>query len=277
VLRDFVRSLKEKRAACTVRNVVNTLTVFLHDALAEEWITLPANPMEHPLVREIIPVQRTKAGRRTIIHLSLKQFAALLASPTLDEAWRVRYLVAGLTGLDDGELAGLKWDDLELDADPPRLEVRRALRLTGKKGKPDMGPPKRDSRYRTVPLHPLVIEALQQWRDGRCTQLLGAKPEGNDPVFPSDRGRAHRPRSAAQLRDDLRAAGLSDTYEGFNITFKALRRSFASWLEAADVSRERRDRLMGHVPEGVGPTHYTHAELRRLYDAVCSIILPAAG
>ena len=55
----------EPLAAYSVRNIANTITMFFDDAMAEEWIDLPANPMRHPGVRKEIPCADTVAGRRT--------------------------------------------------------------------------------------------------------------------------------------------------------------------------------------------------------------------
>ncbi|HVJ94904.1 MAG TPA: tyrosine-type recombinase/integrase [Labilithrix sp.] len=46
--------------------------------------------------------------------LPKEHLEALVTSSMVDEHWRLRYLVACLTGLRDGELTGLTWGDLEL-------------------------------------------------------------------------------------------------------------------------------------------------------------------
>ena len=42
-------------AASTVRNKFNSLSKMLDDAIAEEWIALPANPMRGKKIRELLP------------------------------------------------------------------------------------------------------------------------------------------------------------------------------------------------------------------------------
>ena len=37
------------------------------------------------------------------------------------------YMLAATTGMRRGELLGLRWQDVDLDSEPPRLQVRRSL------------------------------------------------------------------------------------------------------------------------------------------------------
>jgi integrase len=50
---------------------------------------------------------------------------------TKDHRFGDLWLVAALTGLRRGELLGLRWTDLELDAEAPLLRVRRSLSVIG--------------------------------------------------------------------------------------------------------------------------------------------------
>ena len=66
-----VRKLLREGAALapfTCRNVVNTLTAFYEDVIAEEWVSLPANPMRHPGVRKEVPAGESKAGRNVVLY-----------------------------------------------------------------------------------------------------------------------------------------------------------------------------------------------------------------
>jgi integrase len=87
---------------------------------------------------------------------------------------RTLMLTAVFTGLRGSELRGLRWQDLDLKKG--ELHVRqRADRYNV------MGKPKSESSDRTIPLGPLVINALKEW------QLACPKgPHGL--VFPNGRG-----------------------------------------------------------------------------------------
>ncbi len=69
-------------APYTFRNVVNSLTMFFDDAMAEGWLALMPNPMKHPAVRKEVPEAQTLAGQNVIIHLSRATAERLLKSPS---------------------------------------------------------------------------------------------------------------------------------------------------------------------------------------------------
>src|SRR3984957_12560342 len=75
----------------------------------------------------------------------------------LDGRWRPVLLTAIFTGLRASELRGLRWADI--DFDKRELHVRqRADRYS------EIGAPKSESGERTVPLPPLVLNALREWK-----------------------------------------------------------------------------------------------------------------
>ena len=77
----------------------------------------------------------------------------------LEHAGPVRPLLvtAVFTGLRASELRGLTWDDVDFDA--KTLTVRqRADRWD------TLGAPKSDSGKRTIPLAPVVVSALREWK-----------------------------------------------------------------------------------------------------------------
>ena len=121
-------------APFTCRNVVNTLTAFFSDAMAEEWIDVPANPMKHEAVRREVPEGVTLAGKHTIVHFSRPIAERLLSSPATPEWRRVRTLFALTSGMSEGELSGLRIDDLDLDAALPVVRVTKALTQKGATG-----------------------------------------------------------------------------------------------------------------------------------------------
>jgi len=88
--------------------------------------------------------------------------------------WRPLLLTAIFCGLRASELRGLRWVDVDIDRRD--LHVRqRADRYKA------IGPPKSESGERTVPMLPLVANALKEWRL--------ACPRGEmDLVFPNPKG-----------------------------------------------------------------------------------------
>ncbi len=114
-------------APYSTRNHVNSLTAFFADMLAEERIDLAANPMEHPAVRREVPEAVTLAGKHTIVHMCRETAEHLPTGSAVREGRRVRYLLAFTSGMAEGELSGLTFEDVILDADIPIAKVTKAL------------------------------------------------------------------------------------------------------------------------------------------------------
>jgi integrase len=276
-LRAFVRSLRTKKppiASHTVRNIVATLTQLFRDAMAEEWVTLQSNPMRHDGVRAELPAGQSRAGqKRTVIHLTVPQAEKLLSCSAVPEARRLRYLLALTTGLRDGELAALRWNNIELETEVPHLTVRKAIALLGPKGHATESDPKTHEAKRTVPLHVLTARTLRAWKACGWERSQRRKPKPDDLIFPSTTGGPHRPPSAKLLRRDLAEAGCPTTYADLPIDFHACRRSFATWLAEEEVDHSIRKRLMGHRAADVTEAHYTTRSLKRLGEAIAKIPL----
>src|SRR6266496_2301001 len=88
--------------------------------------------------------------------------------------WRPLIVTAIFTGLRASELRGLQWSDVDLDAG--ELTVRQRADRWG-----TIGSPKSHASKRAVPLAPMVVNALREWRL--------ACPEGSAGlVFPNTKG-----------------------------------------------------------------------------------------
>ncbi len=126
-------------------------------------------------------------------------------------------VTAVFTGLRASELRGLRWDDVDLKK--AELHVRqRADRYMA------IGQPKSRAGERTIPIGPMVVNTLRQWKLACPKGELGL-------VFPSPSGRIeHHKNVVRALRPVLIAAGLTDQagkpkYTGLH----ALRHFYASW------------------------------------------------
>ena len=75
----------------------------------------------------------------------------------INEPWRPFMLTALFTGLRPSELRGLVWDCVDFDKKLIRVHQRADFRGT-------MGHPKSEAGNRDVPLAPMVLNALRQWR-----------------------------------------------------------------------------------------------------------------
>jgi integrase len=111
--------------------------------------------------------------------------------------WRPLLLAAIFTGLRASELRGLRWADVDLDK--RELHVRqRADRYH------DIGKPKSDAGERTVPLTPILVNTLREWKLACPKSELGL-------VFPTGAGNveAHSNIVHRGLAPTLVAAGVA--------------------------------------------------------------------
>jgi integrase len=126
-------------------------------------------------------------------------------------------LTAVFTGLRASELRGLRWEDVDLKRG--ELHVRqRADRYNA------IGRPKSHSGERTIPLGPIVVNTLREWK------LVC--PKGNHGlVFPASGGRIeHHKNLVRALAPALIAAGVTNKAGKLKYTgLHALRHFYASW------------------------------------------------
>jgi integrase len=212
-------------------------------------------------------------GKGVVVHVPRVDLVALMRSQSvlIPSLRRVRYVFAATTGAREGETSGLAWRHVKLKADIPNVEIERQLTTLGA-----FAAPKRDS-YRTLPLHRVAVEALSWWQREGWAMVVGRKPTDDDPVFPSETGTFHRPRTAAHVRLDLAAAGVPIHYANRPMDAHALRRSFATILADAEVPEDVRAILMGHASKTVTDRHYTARNLARFVGAIAKLDLGSAG
>ncbi len=103
-------------------------------------------------------VRPPQLRREEIEPLTLDQTKALVEAARGDRL-EALYVVAKSTGLRQGELLGLKWEDV--DPDRGVLRVRRTL-TASKGGRPAFGAPKTDKGKRSVRTPGAPVEALER-------------------------------------------------------------------------------------------------------------------
>lgn len=270
-LRKWVRELSADVSSSYCNNVHSTFRTMVDDARGERWIALPGNPLADPHVLNVLPEVKRAAGKRPLF-VELDHTQRLVACPDVPDHRRVRYLVDFTSGLSEGELAARTWEQVQIE-ERPVYHVTDALPTVGAEGWATIGPTKNEHRVRTLPMHETAAEALRWWKKEGWCDYVGRPPKSSDPIFPGPSGSFSRPASAALIRKDLRAAGCPDTCWGFPITAQAIRRSFATYLDAAGVTEEVRGRLLGHAAKSVTAKHYTAAAVETDRAAVNLIAL----
>jgi len=218
---------EEGRSPTMVRKVVTSLG------------TLIANAQDHGLVgRNVVRdrPRRKRSGRHKHeleVGRDIPTKAELKAM--IDHApdrWRPLVVTAIFTGLRASELRGLMWDCVDLKNGTVRVAKR-----VDRWGK--FGPPKSVAGRRTVPLAPIVLNTLKQWK-------LQCPP--GDLVFPNGAGRVDDTSAIRQrvLGRIQKAAGISDDADRPKYGLHSLRHATASlWIEQGFQPKQIQA-MMGH-------------------------------
>jgi integrase len=143
--------------------------------------------------------------------------------------WRPFIVVALFTGCRPSELRGLVWANVDLDQ--KAIHIRQRANFKGV-----MGPPKSAAGHRTIPLAPLALNVLREWR------LVCPRLESNL-VFPASRGGVIGHAEMWRAWDKLlQTAGLSSkSYRLYD-----LRHAAASLLIEQGWQPKKIQEIMGH-------------------------------
>ena len=185
-VREFEDKLRQDgRSPAMVRKILTSLGSLLSDAQERGLVS-------RNVVRELGSRRKTGTDRRAdrrqkgrikvgVDVPSREEIRAIVAAA--QGRWRPVLLTAIFTGLRASELRGLRWADVDLKKS--ELHVRQRADKYNV-----IGRPKSESGERTVPLPPIVANALREWR-------LVCPKSDMDIVFVSRRGRTRefRPRA----------------------------------------------------------------------------------
>jgi integrase len=164
------------------------------------------------------------------------------------------YVVALHTGLRQGELLGLKWEDVDLEGS--KLSVRRSLKVTDQGLV--FGPTKNKASRRSVPLNKSAVVALRfhRLRQNEERLRLGEVWEDQRLVFPNRVGKPinHSNLYNREFKVLLKKAGLQD--QAF--TFHGLRHTFATELFRRGKHPKIVQSLLGHSSITQTIDRYSH-------------------
>lgn len=198
-------------------------------------------------------VQRPRAQREKFRgdHLLLEEAVALLRvaqENRLAALWRL----AVATGMRKGELIGVKWEDVDLDAG--KLHIRRSVaRLTGQ-GLVEKGP-KNQGSERVIDLGDGTVTALRTHRAKQAQEKLAAGQAwaASGRVFTTSKGTTLDPRAVNRLLDELyEAAGVRRT------RVHDLRHTCATLLFAEGEDSKVIGALLGHREDRTTRAVYAH-------------------
>lgn len=175
------------------------------------------------------------------------------------------YLLALTTGMRRGELLGLRWQDVHLDAG--WLEVRQTLAVM--RGKPVIQKEtKTRSSTRAVSLPSVAVDALRAHRleQDRERAAHAEDYQDNGLVFCGIQGQPIGPSNLRRrFRTLLRKAGLPE------IRLHDLRHTHATMLFSAGVNLKLVSDRLGHTTTGITADIYAHV-LPRMRDEVAATV-----
>lgn len=225
---------------------VRAIYAVLHGALdqAVKWNLIPRNPaasVDPPKLRqEEMTVLDADQARRFLNAAKSDRFECL-------------YVLALMCGIRRGELVGLKWTDITLDA--RTLRINRQLQRRRDGGGLVFTQPKNASR-RTIRLPERAIEALRIHRKRQLEEKLRAGPnwQENGLVFTTIKGTPLDAQNvtARSFKSILKSAGLPD------MPFHGLRHSCATLLLAKGIHPTYVQKLLGHQSIRLTLDLYSH-------------------
>jgi len=226
----------------TVQYIHTTLRKALKEAVQDGLI--PRNAAD--------AVKAPRPSKKEINPLTPEQARAFLEAAGGDR-FEALYVLAIHCGLREGEILGLKWDDLDLEAG--KLSVRRTLSETKEVGR--IFEPPKNGKGRNVTLTPGAIETLRAHLQRQLAEIEGAGDRYQDQglVFPSRMGTSMNAKNltARSFKPLLVKAGLPSS-----VRLHDLRHTCATLLLGKGVHPKIVQELLGHATIAITLDTYSH-------------------
>lgn len=235
------RTLTQGLAPKTVRNIHS----FLHRALADAvaWKYISENPASN-----VKPPRNPRTRRHVWKPEEIRTFLA----SAREDRFAALFLLELTTGIRRGQICGLKWSAVDLDAGKVTVHDNRVVvggQVVDKAGG------KTSNADQTISIDKTTVSALRRWRAQQDTEreFFGDAYHPGDFVFTYPDGRPPHPDSIRQRFERLTArAGLS------RITFHDLRHTYATGALRAGVSPKIVSERIGHANIGFFLETYAH-------------------
>jgi integrase len=239
----YREKLEAGSSARTVRYIHTTLHKALKQAVMDGLILRNATEAVKP----------PQLSREEMCPLTPEQAKHLLQTAhEAGDRLEALYVLAINTGLRQGELLGLKWDDVDLE--DGSLQVRRTLTVT--KNGPVLTTPKTTSSRRSVKLTSKAIEALKHHLDRQLGEIdrVGSLWSENGLIFASEMGEPLNRHNLTRrsFKPLLMRAELPQ------IRFHDLRHTCATLLLTRNVNPKIVSEMLGHSTIAITLDTYSH-------------------
>jgi integrase len=173
-IRTIIRKMQSDGAGLrTIQRARNTLSAALREAVNYEYVTRN--------VAKLVPSPKYIAPEKRV--WSMEQVTTFLQHGRRHKYYPM-FLLMLFCGLRRGEAMGLRWQDVDFDAD--EIKIRQTMNML--KGELVLGSPKTKASVRDIPMPEPVKTALQDHK-------LTSKRYQDDLVFHTNRGNPVDPRS----------------------------------------------------------------------------------
>ncbi len=232
-------------SASSIRSVRGILVTALNAAVAHR--TIPFNP-----AAVVSGPPRTPSAPVVWTDAEIEQALPVIdADMELGALWRL----ALFTQLRPGELIGLRWADLDLDAGTLYVAATRTIDEDGKVTLGDS--PKTPDSARPIPLPGATVLALRRHRarqnELRLRHPLGTEWNSLGLVFPSPRGRLYNHQTLTRRLD-----ALCEWAAVRRLTPHGLRHTGATWLARRGVDPATISARLGHSSVAFTMNTYVH-------------------
>jgi integrase len=230
-------------SARTVRYIHTTLHKALKQAVMDGLIP-------HNATDAVKPPQPT----REEMHPLTPEQAKVLLQTAHEAGDRLEalYVLAIHTGLRQGEILGLKWDDVDLE--DGSLQVRRTLAIT--KSGPVFTSPKTTSSRRSLELTSQALEAVKHHLERQLAEIdrVGSLWSENGLIFASETGEPLNRHNLTRrsFKSLLKRAGLPQ------IRFHDLRHTCATLLLTRNMNPKIVSEMLGHSTIAITLDTYSH-------------------
>jgi integrase len=236
------RKLDEGLNPNTVGGMQGVLSGALNQAVDDGMI--PSNPASR--------VKKAAArGTRPMRSLSYEEASRLTAAAE-GSRYEALIVVALRTGLRQGELAALSWEDVDLDGPRPAITVRHSANT---RVSPPRVTPTKTGEDRKIRIGPRTVEVLKAHRARQRAERMKA-PAWEDPglVFPNTSGGIRRAGAVRRsLRRLLAKAGLPA-----NVRFHDLRHTAGTLTLRQGMTLHAVSKMLGHSDPAMTLRRYAH-------------------
>lgn len=222
-----------KLAPATIEKYHQLIVLVLEQAVAERYIKY------NPALSATISKVETDNEKEIFSPEEIWQIQECLKNEDMKWSTLVNLLIA--TGARRGEIAGLKWDDIDWERNI--IHIERALYWSKDEGTHEI-PPKTKKSKRDIALAPEMMSMLKQYQGYYYGLILACGDEWNDTgyVFTRDNGLPLNPTSITQWLDNF-----SKRYNLVHINPHKFRHTFASVAINNGADAESVATVLGHT------------------------------